>query len=627
MDGIDLTSTNSSSHRINSSSRSMIHPQLPPLATKTRGSYREEKLNELSQALTSGTPSQVWSQYVSATNLLGLTTIPLEIHQQVLRKCTPSFQELRTNSAFTVPPDPTSSPHHLEGRLQTVIRNIRAVGGSPSRLDYHFILEQFAAVGHYGGSMQVLKEMLYMNISPRGLTYFLCLQAIAHRLTLPEDAAIIGQRATQARKLLADIMTDMSLRKVLFTSVTVDLCARIMKDTGDIEGFENLLKVGYGIDMSNPDHLPLEALGMEIPSLSMKDVEPLNFFPLSTSGLNTIIDMYGRQRNVTKLVQAFEVLTTPLPVKSSNSTDPYPSSFDDDDDFGVFDMDTSPPLPSLVAPSASPNTTSLAYIIRHVCHANHIPLARHYFLLAIAYEKTADEATRIALASKPISEVAAPRVSVDGHMVTSVLGVANRNKRLSLIRWIQAQVSAIIESKQEALSFYTSFRAQNRRHGRTMSVGDDKAAAVGEEADASAPTQSNSEDALSMSFTTTETSEPFEPINLDTHILILKNDISDLTEMQGYIAWLLGKDSERVKDRLARRVWEGKTIYSKSTGGRRVISPEQWSKRVVYMMSKEAEAYSRARELDRQSGEEGEGLRRKSMHWKTREDFFTSRRS
>ncbi|KAG7096636.1 hypothetical protein E1B28_004053 [Marasmius oreades] len=600
------------------SSPSPSHPQTPPLVKKARPSFQEQKLNELSQVLASGTPSEVWSHYVSSTNLLGSTTLPLEIHQEVLRKCTPSFQELRTNSALMVPRDFTSSPHQHEGRLQTVIRNIRTAG-TPSITDYHFILAQFAAVGHYSGSMQVFKEMLHMNMSPRGLTYFLCLQAIAHRLTLPEPSVTKSQRTAQARRLLTELMTDMSRRRIPFTSVTVDLCARIMKDAGDTEGFEDVVKLGYGIDMSNPDHPPLEALGMENPTLTMTDSQPLKFFPLSTPGLNTIIDMYGRRRDVSKLVQVFEVLTAPLPVTTNS-----PSSFDDDDDFGILDRDSSPPMPILVAPSTSPNTTSFAYMVRHICQANHIPLARHYLLLAMNFEETAENDTRVALESRPISEVPAPKVAVNGHMVTSLLGLANRNQRVSLTRWIQSQLSTIVKRKQEALTFYTSFRAmliaENRYQAKKMSSKDEKAAGeVAVELDLSSPVASIDEDPLSLTYTT---EEAFKPLDLDLHIRILKDDIYDLTELQSYTAWLLGKTVERLKNRLGRRVWQGKNIYSVSTGARRTVTPECWDERVVYkLLSEEAKTYNRAKEMDRELDEKrGRTKIRKS--W-SKKDFFS----
>ncbi|KAG1883877.1 uncharacterized protein F5891DRAFT_1243019 [Suillus fuscotomentosus] len=68
-------------------------------------------------------------------------------------------------------------PHHFEARLKTIMRNIRATGADATPDDYHVVLHQFAAVGHYTGAMQVLAELTHVcKLDPFGL----CLKAIAH---------------------------------------------------------------------------------------------------------------------------------------------------------------------------------------------------------------------------------------------------------------------------------------------------------------------------------------------------------------------------------------------------------------------------------------------------------------
>src|SRR6185369_9796926 len=104
----------------------------------------------------------------------------------VLRRCTPSSAELRVTSAQRLAKGiRTAEPHIHERRFQTIVRNIRADDAVPTLDDYNFILEQFAAVGHHLGAMHVYKEMTLLGWKPRTKTFSLCLQAIAHHLTLP----------------------------------------------------------------------------------------------------------------------------------------------------------------------------------------------------------------------------------------------------------------------------------------------------------------------------------------------------------------------------------------------------------------------------------------------------------
>ncbi len=76
--------------------------------------------------------------------------IPLEVHKSALRKCVPDAKQLRVATARRMqaknfPKD----PHMFEERITEVMKNIRRAGGSLQVEDYHFILEQYAAVGHY----------------------------------------------------------------------------------------------------------------------------------------------------------------------------------------------------------------------------------------------------------------------------------------------------------------------------------------------------------------------------------------------------------------------------------------------------------------------------------------------
>ncbi|KAF8897279.1 hypothetical protein BD779DRAFT_1432907 [Infundibulicybe gibba] len=369
-----------------------------------REAIKRRKLNDLNDSIAhDGNPSRVWSHYTSLLNFLGYEKLPLKLHQDVLRKCTATAVELRVSAARHLHGNHKSSdPHVYEGRFQTIIRNIRATGMKPTLDDYHFILEQFAAVGHHAGAMQVYKELVGLGLEPRTKTFGLCLQAIAHHLTFPVQPVHQAQRIVQARGMMGNLMNDMRSSGIPFTSVNLDLTIRILKETSDREGFESLMKWGYGIDLSNPDCAPLEYLGMgtigsdlgmgesSVPGLPYPQ-------PFSTAALNTTIDMLGRLGDVSKLVQAFEVLTQPLPQASQHLF----SSFDDEDDFGVS-VDSNP---KFKPPHASPNTTTYNMLLRHLARAGHAIFARHYLLEAISLDRTTDRALRQQIHKKPLDQI------------------------------------------------------------------------------------------------------------------------------------------------------------------------------------------------------------------------------
>ncbi|KAL0574322.1 hypothetical protein V5O48_007633 [Marasmius crinis-equi] len=611
-DSFDSASTAGSSSTTQKTSGSTTTPTPVSASTTTNASQtspettwrrswqlsdkREENLRQFALTIHAGDPSRIWAHYLDITSA-GASALPLKYHRQVLKLCTPSLQELRNVSAFRK----NYSPHPSEGRLQTIIRNIRATGNVMAN-DYHFVLEQFAAVGHYKGAMQVYNEMIENGISLQGFTYDLCLRAIAHRLTLPEPKRVLPIRASEAHEMLRKLMVDMPKYGIPYKPITVDLCARIMKATRDIEGFEGILKLAYGIDMKNPDHLPLEVLGMASSRLSMTDTQPYEFFPLSTDGLNTILDFYGREKNFSKLVQAFEVLTAPLPTASPSSS-PSSSSFDDEDDYGFVDTDISP-NPIFANPSAPPNTTSIAIMMRHICRANHLPLARHYFLLALDYDRHYDIVTRRALASKPIDQVPSPKVSIDGHILKSIISAARRNHDVAMLRWIRLFIHRIIERKKQSIHFFSTFR----RTGKIPKLVKKK---IGK---------------IKLPYLASDTR--FKPLDLNQHIQVLRDDIRDIKGLEEYAAYQFSRERERLKERLGRRVWKGKDVYRPRIQWRTPLSKYTWDRQVRWRsISRMAMRYLERKRMDDEWRERRREERRNRQRTSRTlgKDFFTSR--
>lgn len=272
-------------------------------------------------------PSRVWAYYLDLIDFMGHEQLPKEIHQAVLRKCIPPIADIR----FAISkPNRTwynsTAPHSYENRMRAVIRNIRVGGNVPDLEDYNFILEHFAVVGHYMGARQVLREMAFLGVEPRTRTFGLVLQALAHRFTFPFAKDARSYLRDDVTRVCREVINSMGKNNIPFTSANMDLALRILKETADVDGFQRLLKFGYGIDLSFPDSSPADVIGERADVLGDQGCQPL-----STSSLNSIIDFLGSSGSISKMVTAFEVLLQPLP----RENDPR-SIFDEDDEEDVF---------------------------------------------------------------------------------------------------------------------------------------------------------------------------------------------------------------------------------------------------------------------------------------------------
>jgi len=403
-------------------------------------------------------PSRPWGHYVDLLNYMGLERLPLEVHRLVLRKCVPPASIIRAASAreHRARYHPRA-PHAYENRLQTVMKNIRSAGWQAELDDYHFILEQFAAVGHYVGSKGVLREMTFAGVEPRAKTYSLCLQALAHRLTLPcseeRYPVLVGEMTKMARELIRD----MHARNVPFTSVNLDLAIRILRETVDGKSFDDLIKFGYGIDLAYPDRLPLEVIeqqsGSKAASSDVLDPPSLPLQPLSTPGLNVVIDMLGRSGRISKMVQAFEVLTQPLPNSCQSPTSPFD---EDEDDYSI--NPPSIPESTYPLPSASPNSTTFQYLIMHASRAGHAVFARHYLVYAMHMDREENQRLRHELCTLPVDQITPPPLAVNRSMLLPVFGLSNREKQVGLMRWTLRMVKRTLRRKREDLRWYTNRR-------------------------------------------------------------------------------------------------------------------------------------------------------------------------
>ncbi|TFK27088.1 hypothetical protein FA15DRAFT_754593 [Coprinopsis marcescibilis] len=526
----------------------------------------------------SGSPAEVWNAYISLMNSAGYQKLPLEIHQEVLRKCTPPGQAMRVADIGQLAKgDFPIGTHANEGRLQVVIRNIRASGHIPTLDDYNYVLSQFAAVGYFLGSRHVYRELLRMGRIPSPKTIGLCFQALAHRLTLPMYKKERDPLTDQARRWFSDLLADMRRLDIPLTSVNMDLAFRILKENLDMESLEGLIRWAYGIDLSYPDKPPLEMLEQpEILNEAKTTGLPL---PFSTASLNTTLDVLGRMGNISKMVQAFEVLTQPLP----HAQDHFFSSFEEDEeDAGAI----SNPSPTYNPPSATPNTTTYITLLRHVCQADHATFARHYLNEAMDLEKQINSRMQTRLRYHVLflknsdKEVLArhfesPSFSLNRGLVMPILGQANRDKNLGLMRWLSSKMPKIIKRKKTDLDFYVGIRKRAREIAR------EEVEAV--EEDIIIPRrQHKSPLELDVDSSAPPAPATRKPLDLNLHIQILRRDVEELTQFSDHLRDLLGRTTQRVKERLGRRVWEGKDIYLSEVDRREVVSKDDWKTAVGF---------------------------------------------
>ncbi|KXN87865.1 hypothetical protein AN958_07874 [Leucoagaricus sp. SymC.cos] len=576
------------------------------VTTNSDDNFRESRIAGLRQALLkAGNSSRVWAHYTNILNYFNYDALTVELHQQVLRQCSPPASTLRITAphGLLLRGEP-ENPHHFEGRFQTVISNIRALGSNPTLEDYHFILEQFAAVGHHVGSIQVYQEILNLGLTPEPKTYGLCLQSIARRLSLPIKPVFQPRLIAQTRKTLEDLMADMRKYQISFTQPNLDLALRIFKETVDEEGFSTLVKWTYGIDLSNPDCPPLELLENSIPS---------SVQPFSTHALNTILDTLGRFGNISKLVQAFEVLTQPLPRAKQHQF----SSFDDDDDFGVPVEVSTPPNYSL--PYATPNTTSYNILLYHIGQAEHAVLARHYLIQAMQLDREVNQKLYWATyLGKPIEEIPAPQFSINRRMLLSVFGHTNRDKNLGLMRWLWTKMPWIQRSKRNDLHYYTDFRERLTSHDFEPSIMKQspdqpvpEATVDKERLESTSPIDLDNQHLLGL-----PTEEKM--FDLDLHIRILERDVEEIAAFAMHLDEIVGRTTQRKKEQLGRRVWGGKDIYLSIDDKRKLVSRERW-REIVHFRPRH-DIHTR---LQRQGTRSDSNLRDIVPHLQYRRSFST----
>jgi hypothetical protein len=371
---------------------------------------------------------------------------------------------------------------------------MRASGIEPALADYHFVLEQMAALGYQRAAYNVYMEIVKSGHKPTERTIALALLALVrrHKMRIYDDhmGAVIAESHGISDRLLGDLLklqNDRDAKPV--SAMCFDLACRVFKITGSLDKFLSMLKTGYGVDIMQPDYRPLEFMErmQVIQAQTTKPAAyPIPGVPIfTTHTLNTTLDMLGRSGRVREMVSAFEVLTNPLPVNARADNYQYDTWEDDEPETTTTSSSQPSTRPVDYIPSAEPNTASLGFMIKHTVDSFKFDLCKHYLLLAIHLDRQCDtqlrQQLRAALRARRAYAAAAelesksnlpptytlppsytdppidiPRVAVSYEMFTKVWGLANQKAHMRSLRGLVRTVWRLIKRKRKDIAVYNT---------------------------------------------------------------------------------------------------------------------------------------------------------------------------
>ncbi|WFD34000.1 hypothetical protein MCUN1_000828 [Malassezia cuniculi] len=192
------------------------------------------------------------------------------------------------------------------------LAEVRKQGGpAPDSVTYNYMM--FGMVRNLQQRSRRLLELFSGDLVPRGRASVTAASTNAQRIV-----SNASQMATQrVMKLVVEMLAD----NVVPNALTLDYAARLLRMTGQVPAFSNLLRLGFGIDIAHPDQTQT---GLCLPT---------------TQTLNTALLALGEQGTVSQMLGVYEVMTKPLPSKGGKAS------------------------------AVQPNTTTFATLIRHACTA------------------------------------------------------------------------------------------------------------------------------------------------------------------------------------------------------------------------------------------------------------------
>jgi hypothetical protein len=462
-----------------------------PRTLSLSSTLRDKTQNSLETLLsTRGALYQtVWESYLALKDIVDRQRgppIPRCILEAVLRQCTPTWHALRHHAIQPMTEygalKRLQNPLPHESRLRSVLQYMKKSNQPPTEDDFHFILQQMAAVGHVRGAASVLEEMeATEGVKPSIKTFKHILRSCVYLMESPFPPEVESRVSNEVTTLASQVAQRMPSLNVELDAPIVELMLRIFKEQQNTEACEHILRLACSFDVHRPDRMPEEF------EKRLKDADtrqsPLPVpVPVTTSMLTTLMKLYGSQGEISKMITTFEVLTNPYPLPS-NLPSPQSDWWDADDEYDVANPVIQTPLkhrPEYVwdPPKSSPNTATFDTIIRYLAWARQRMLCEHYMLLAEEYDKAesvrlrnelSKELTRLESVS-PITNpdrmsddsaalegrgfIEAPRFHITSHMFHPVFVYANQARLTELMRWMQQHLRTIIWRRENDLDFF-----------------------------------------------------------------------------------------------------------------------------------------------------------------------------
>ncbi|KAH8791812.1 hypothetical protein DL96DRAFT_559128 [Flagelloscypha sp. PMI_526] len=586
-------SVSSSALRLFSSSPNVFSAETSSRTSPAMTLYNRQ-LNTVLTALENPADYEaVWKRYQELIDLVGQRGVHLDIHQRVLRGCVPTTRRLGSIAKRKV------GRHPYDRRVREIFHNISLAGHIPTLNAYHFVMHQFAVCGDYLSTMRMYHEILSHELVPTQQTFMLCLHSMALRLSFPVDRRRHASLTTRLQKLMSDVLADMKKHGIPPTAVIVDMMLRILKENVDWKTLDATMKWAYGIDLSHPDRPVAE---------SSAHAE------FTTSTLNTLINILGRLRMVSKLVQTFEVFTNPLP---QNANQAFSQTFEDEDDFGAI---TLPEAPLFKYPSAKPNSTTYVFLIKGLCYTKQFNLARHYLIDAYRRDRRLSN-EYLELATNLRTPLYAPRFSLSHDHLIRLYSLAAQHSKTGLLQWIRRKAWRLQTRRCQSLGVFIHYREQCIANGWLENIPQVPSEMIGQKPKSRAACLAQSKQYLQECRKTAAEVDWLTPyyavrakrptvaaldlgknlllavppdengkrpgkyMDVDVHINILKRDILLFNHLTKLVESALSRQHHKTVSTIGRRVWRGQDIFLR-THGRIKIGKTAWTKMAKYHPSR-----------------------------------------
>ncbi|PPQ81747.1 hypothetical protein CVT24_003731 [Panaeolus cyanescens] len=335
-------------------------------------------------------------------------------------------------------------------------------------------------------------------------------------------------------------MDDMKKHTVPMTAVNFELSLRILKAYALARGVRHRLCSTPTASLWNTD--PEQLNGKMQTSSNHSPLQSPHLTPFSICSVDR------------------EVLTQPL----SNAGQHFFNSYDEDD-FGI-DVDVSTTT-RFTPPYAQLNTTTYAILLRHIGQTPYQSVfTRHYLLQALHLDRFTDMTLRRKYWAKtPLEEISSPHFSLNRDLLLSVLGQSNKHKDLGLKADLEFY-QKVKEARDKA----------NREGFPTQSTSRQLLGVRGTLDQAKEPKEDL--DIFDLDVSGVQPPEPSEPrsFNVDLHVQILKRNVLEIEQFAKRLEYVLGRSTQRVKERLGRRVWAGKDVFFMDQGKRVKTTRKRW---------------------------------------------------